>query len=293
MEWETRLITVYCDVCEQYQRQLWQDCERMSNNHAPDFTDEEVITIYLFGIMRHHHTVKAIYEYTRDHLGEWFRRLPSYEAYIQRLNNVGSVFPALMNAVTARWPSVGNGMAYLLDSMPILLAAEKRCKRAKVASEVANCGYCGSKDVYYYGVKVHLLAIRQAGDLPRPAYLEVTAASSHDLSVLDGLAPYLWQVTVYADKAYIDAMIRELLKAQHSDIQTPVKKAKGQERLHWFEQLWSTSVSRIRQPIESFFNWLEEHTGIQRASKVRSLKGLNVHVFGRLAAAMLLLNFNS
>jgi hypothetical protein len=273
MEWETRLMSGYCEVCEQYQRQLWQDCERMSNNHEPDFTDEEVITIYLFGIMRHYRTVKAIYEYTRDHLGDWFRRLPSYEAYVQRLNNVGSVFPACVNAVAERWPSVRNGMVYLLDSMPIMLAAEKRRKRAKVASEVANCGYCGSKDVYDDGVKVHLLAIRQAGHLPRPEYLEVTPASNHDLTVLDGLAPHVWQVAIYADKADIDEMIRQILEAHQSAIHTPVKRAKGQERLQWFEQLLSTAVSRVRQPIESFFNWVEEQTGIQRASKVRSLKG--------------------
>ncbi len=41
--------------------------------------------------------------------------------------------------------------------------------------------------------------------------------------------------------------------------------------------------------VESLFNWIEEKTGIQRASKVRSYNGLLVHVFGRLAAAMWLL----
>ena len=40
-------------------------------------------------------------------------------------------------------------------------------------------------------------------------------------------------------------------------------------------------------------NWINEKTGIQRASKVRSYRGLLVHVFGRLAAAMLLLAFNT
>lgn len=42
----------------------------------------------------------------------------------------------------------------------------------------------------------------------------------------------------------------------------------------------------FRQPIESFFNWVESKTGIQIASKVRSLNGLLVHVFGKLAAAL-------
>ena len=49
----------------------------------------------------------------------------------------------------------------------------------------------------------------------------------------------------------------------------------------------------MRQPIESLFNWIDEKTGIQCASKVRYYRGLLVHVFGRLAAAMLLLAFNS
>jgi hypothetical protein len=53
------------------------------------------------------------------------------------------------------------------------------------------------------------------------------------------------------------------------------------------------AVSRIRQPIEALFGWIQEKTGIQTASKVRSERGLMVHVFGRIAAAMLLLAFNS
>jgi hypothetical protein len=49
----------------------------------------------------------------------------------------------------------------------------------------------------------------------------------------------------------------------------------------------------VRQPIESLFNWIQEKTNIQAASKVRSYKGLTVHVFGRLAAAMFMMVFNS
>ena len=61
------------------------------------------------------------------------------------------------------------------------------------------------------------------------------------------------------------------------------------------DQLLSTAVSKIRQPIESLNNWIQDKTSIQRASKVRSSNGLLAHVFGRLAAAMylLLLKFSS
>lgn len=47
----------------------------------------------------------------------------------------------------------------------------------------------------------------------------------------------------------------------------------------------------MRHPIESLFNWIEEKTSIQTASKVRSYNGLLVHVFGKVAAAMFLLAF--
>ncbi|MBF0300334.1 MAG: transposase [Oligoflexia bacterium] len=59
-----------------------------------------------------------------------------------------------------------------------------------------------------------------------------------------------------------------------------------------FEKIDSAIISGIRQPIESLFNWLNEKTGIQNASKVRSSKGLLVHVFGKLAAALVMIIFN-
>ena len=52
------------------------------------------------------------------------------------------------------------------------------------------------------------------------------------------------------------------------------------------DRLLSTAISRVRQPIESLFNWIEEKTHIQVASKVRSYEGLMVHVFGKIAAAL-------
>ena len=53
----------------------------------------------------------------------------------------------------------------------------------------------------------------------------------------------------------------------------------------------STAVARVRQPIEALFAWIEEKTGIEYASKVRSYQGLMVHVFGKLAAALFFWNY--
>ncbi|GHT67473.1 hypothetical protein AGMMS50239_30710 [Bacteroidia bacterium] len=54
----------------------------------------------------------------------------------------------------------------------------------------------------------------------------------------------------------------------------------------------NSELSSVRQPIESFYNWLNEKTTIQRASKVRSTKGLLLHIFGKIAADFFYLIFN-
>ena len=77
---------------------------------------------------------------------------------------------------------------------------------------------------------------------------------------------------------------------------TPIKAVKGmpdvtKQRIRAANDLFSTAVSKVRQPVEAIFNWLIEKTDIQRASKVRSTQGLMVHLFGRLTAAFINLAF--
>jgi len=60
----------------------------MSNGPSPKFTDEEIIVTFRWGIRQNHTKIKDIYNYTNNHLREWFPDLPSYEAYVMRLNRV-------------------------------------------------------------------------------------------------------------------------------------------------------------------------------------------------------------
>lgn len=45
--------------------------------------------------------------------------------------------------------------------------------------------------------------------------------------------------------------------------------------------------SGIRQPVETIFNWLIDKADIQKVSKVRSTKGLMIHIFRKLATAFI------
>jgi Transposase DDE domain len=293
MDWQERLIAIFVYVSKQYEEALWTYGQRLSPNERPAFSDVEVLTIYLWGVLRGHAEVRAIYTYTRDHLAAWFPRLPAYATYVQRLNRLAEVFVPLIGRIQQDLPQQeGEELIRLIDSMPIMLAKAQRSGRAKVAPTLANKGYNATKNTYYYGVKLHILAVRRPGHLPLPDYLGLTPASEADITVLKAIAEDIHGTPVYADKAYIDAAVSDLLRAQQSPLTTPVKKQKGQLELSLLQAAFSTLVSQVRQPIESLFNWLHEKTGIQIASKVRSSQGLLVHVFGKVAAALLLLRPN-
>ena len=107
MDWQLRLIHLYEYVCQRFYHDLWGLTQRFSNNDHPAFTDEEVLTIYLFGVMQGRSQVREIYDYTHDHLLAWFPRLPSYEGYLHRLNRCGYAFEGMIRHLLEQIPNSG------------------------------------------------------------------------------------------------------------------------------------------------------------------------------------------
>jgi len=73
-------------------------------------------------------------------------------------------------------------------------------------------------------------------------------------------------------------------QSQNYQILTTVKLVKGEpdcirKREKTANDLFSYAVSTVREPIESFFNWINEKVKIKNAQKVRSTEGLLVHIF--------------
>ncbi|PSQ78865.1 MAG: transposase [Bacteroidetes bacterium QH_6_63_17] len=297
MDTASTLVRIYLFICQRYRGRLAAAAQRQSNNANPAFTDEEVLTIYVFGLIKKRTTISDIHRYAEEHFSDWFPDLPSYQSYNRRLNRLSAVFaPLVEDALAGIDCEKTRGEAVrLADSMPIMMAKGQRASQASVASDrLASVGYCSSKDTFFHGVKLHLVVERRPEKLPIPERAGLTPGSENDLRALRRVLPTLEGGALCGDKAYCDGPLKDrLADEQNLHLLTPVKKNKGQKTLSAPDKLFSEAVSRIRQPIESLFNWIDEKTGIQRASKVRSYQGLLVHAFGRLAAAMLLLAFNS
>lgn len=296
---ERKLISIYLYVCDKYESELKYSCQRYSNNNKPEFTDQEILTIYLYVMhAEKRFDNKNIYNYTDSHLRSWFPKLPSYEAFNTRLNLLNETFRLVAeDLIKSFLPPDCRTDISLVDSLPIITCSGKRS--GKVAPEITDKGFCSTKSMWFFGVRLHALAFYRTKQLPFPEELLLTPASGSDLNVCRQAWGEIYNRSFYGDKAYNDHNFFEnMFLTRNSRMLTPVKEIKNQadvikKRDKAANDLFSTAVSKIRQPIESFFNWLIVKTDIQRASRVRSSKGLLVHVFGRIAAAFIPLIFNS
>jgi len=288
MEKEIRLIKLYCAICHYYDTTIVGEIQRLSNNFRPKFTDEECITIYLWGIANEKYEMKAMYEFINEYYGGWFPTLPKYESFVKRVGFLSSAFVALARILVNEQDIDSSLLDHIVDSMPIIVAKESRSGSAKTASEICDKGYCSSKDMYYYGVKLHSLAQKQYRSLPVPVMFAITSASFSDVTFAKETFRGVRNIDIYGDKIYNDAEWFEYMRVNNNvNISAPVKLKKGQKTLECIDKLYNSAISAVRQPIESFFNWLIEKTHIQFASKVRSTNGLLSFIFARIASIFL------
>ena len=132
MDWQERLITLYLWVCKQYEDALQWVCERQSFHVRLRISDEEVITVYLFGLIQQRRMVRQIHSYAKDHLSAWFPSLPSYTGFVQRINGLTPALSLALEHLAELLPNWEHHTG-LLDSMPIILAQGSRRFQAKVA----------------------------------------------------------------------------------------------------------------------------------------------------------------
>jgi len=299
-----KLIATYFYICQCYFTDLIFHCQRMSNNYHPKLTDQEVITIFLYClIVEKKREIKDIYDFADNYLRPWFPDLvDSYEGFLMRLNNLHGVFPVLCQLIVKDKMSITNPekvrmyeglIASVVDSMPIILAKGPRSFGAKIAPNLCDKGYCASKKLHYYGLKLHVMGFSFFDKLPLPEFIGSTPASNNDLTVFKPIWEKTYDRAIFADKIYANKSFEEwLMKNNNLQILTPIKKKKGQEKLKFIDKMYSRAVSQVRQPIEAFFNWIIEKVGIQNASKARSENGLLVHIYGRFAAALMIMTFD-
>jgi len=286
------LIWLYVEISELFQQtELALYTTRFSNNDTPLFTDAELFTCSVFAEVVGHKTKKDGYKYIKHHYYDWFPTLPCYEIYSRKLNKYSEALRYIYKAFAHKYGKV-NGRYAVIDTEPIEVCQPQHAQYSMAAQPFVSKGYCAAKKKYYIGAKLQIVAQDRKNKLPFPYEFALASASFHDLEIAKATLPYsdYENINLYGDLAYKDKQFQlELFEEKSIDIITPIKKQKGQKHLTLFQQANNSIHSSIRQPIDTLFGWINDQTGIQKASKVRSVDGLFYHISVKMLAALILM----
>ncbi len=100
----------------------------------------------------------------------------------------------------------------VLDSMPIVTCSGKRS--GKVALEITDKGYCSTKNLYYYGMKLHALGFCNPNKLPHPEQIIFTPASVNDLTLFKEAWSEKENRIFFGDKIYKSSNFFSTMKDQ-------------------------------------------------------------------------------
>jgi Transposase DDE domain len=126
------------------------------------------------------------------------------------------------------WKTLNKEAIYVLDSLPIAVCDNIRIRRSKIYSKEDFRGYQASKKRYFYGLKIHLMVTSDG----QPVECFLTPGGFGDV---DALKYYAYELPdgsiIYADKAYNDYEIEDLLKEVDHIQLLPMRKKNSKRAL--------------------------------------------------------------
>ncbi|WP_048732875.1 IS982 family transposase [Levilactobacillus koreensis] len=145
----------------------------------------------------------------------------------------------------------------IIDSAPITLVSARRSNQAKVLRGIANKGYNATKQIYYYGFKLHAVMTNQGYFVN----WELTPASVDDRKPVEELLLETPAEEVLADGGYLSRPEQQKLKNYHIHLWFPLRK-----NMLGNKQVNSALLKNQRRHIETGFENLNkvghfEHPG--------------------------------
>jgi len=119
------------------------------------------------------------------------------------------------------WTTLNTEAIYVIDSLPVAVCDNIRISRSKLYPDTKFRGYIASKKRYFYGLKIHLMVTQEG----HPVELFLTHGGFGDV---DALKCYAYNLPdgsiIYADRAYNDYEIEDLLKEVEHIHLVPMRK---------------------------------------------------------------------
>ena len=152
----------------------------------------------------------------------------SKSRFSRRLHRIKDIFIILFDFLGKIWKTRNTDAIYVIDSLPIAVCDHIRIRRSKLYSDEDFRGYQASKKRYFYGLKIPLMVTQEG----QPVECFLTPGSFGDV---DALKYYAYELPdgsiIYADKAYNDYEIEDLLKEVDHIQLIPMRKKNSKRAL--------------------------------------------------------------
>jgi len=159
---------------------------------------------------------------------DYIPHMLSKSRFSRRLHRIKDIFIIVFHLLGQTWKTLNTASIYVIDSLPIAVCDNIRIRRSKIYSDENFRGYQASKKRYFYGLKIHLM-VTQDG---QPVECFLTHGGFGDV---DALKYYAYELPdssiIYADKAYNDYEIEDLLKAVEHMQLIPMRKKNSKRAL--------------------------------------------------------------
>jgi hypothetical protein len=210
---DDKIIAIFC-LCDDLLKALHhhEDCQCQMN-------DAEIMTTAFIAAL----FFRGNHESARTMLKQhgYITHMVSKSRFSRRLHRIKELCISLFNLLSQTWKMLNTEAIYVIDSIPIAVCDNSRIRRSKIYSGEDFRGYQASKKRYFYGLKIHLM-ITQEG---QPVECFFTPGGVGDV---DALKYYAYELPdgsiIYADKAYNDYAIEDLLKEVEHIQLLPIRK---------------------------------------------------------------------
>ena len=217
---DDKIIAIFC-LCDDLLKAMHHQEDRQCQmNDAEIMTTAFTAALFFRG---NHESARAM---LKQH--GYIIHMVSKSRFSRRLHRIKDVFIIFFNLLAQIWKILNTDAIYMIDSLPIAVCDNIRIRRSKIYSTEDFRGYQASKKRYFYGLKVHLM-VTQAG---QPVECFLTHGGFGDV---DALKYYAYELPdgsiVYADKAYNDYEIEDLLKVVEHIQLLPIRKKNSKRAL--------------------------------------------------------------
>ena len=217
---DDKIIATFC-LCDDLLKAIHhqEDCQCQMN-------DTEIMTTALIASLffrGNHESARAL---LKQH--GYIPHMLSKSRFSHRLHRIKALFIILFDLLGNMWKTLNTDAVYVIDSLPVAVCDNIRIRRSRIYSKEDFRGYQASKKRYFYGLKIHLM-VTQDG---QPVECLLTPGGFGDV---DALKYYAYELPngaiIYADKAYNDYEIEDLLKeVNHIDL-LPMRKKNSKRAL--------------------------------------------------------------